>query len=210
MMIRLENYRRGVPDNVIHELFSSDFVPEEFEFPDELKERITEEEFEYIIKELNDIVFYNDDIERRLIFKRINRNCFGLSIALVGIACVLLSLISINVQSRKASLIILYGCISMGVFITIIGLVVVAIPIKSKKWKVNGEIWASKMNEKFGEKGVIFKMDINDEENDLLNSSIIIEIKNVPNKIYQFKTGPMVSSIPSFIPPKLSIQTSVP
>lgn len=209
-MIRLENYRRGVPNNIAYELFSNNFVPEEFEFPDELKERITEKEFEYIIKELNDIVFYNDDRERRLIFKRINRNCFGLSIALTGIVFVLLSLISISIQSRTASIIILYGFISIGVLISIIGLAIVAIPVKPKKWKVNGEIWASKMNEKFGEKGVIFKIDSNEEnENDLI-SSLMIEIKNMPSKIYQFETGPMVSSIPSFIPPKLSIQTSVP
>lgn len=211
-MIRLENYRREVQTGVLHELLYSNFVPDEYDFPEGLKDRISESEFEFIKKKLNDIVLCPHDIETRLIFQKLNRNCLGLFMALTGIVIVLLSLISIGINHKKTSIILLYTFISIGFVVSVMGLVVIAIPKKHKKWKKNAMIWASKMNEIYGEKGLVFKIDIREEGNDVvqINNALVIEIKDIPNQIYEFEAGQMVLTIPSFIPPKAMNQVSIP
>lgn len=207
MLIYLENYRIEVDRPYCRDFFTNRFVHEEFSFPNALQGRLSSEEFNDVVNDLNEIVLYTLHKERSIVCERFNRSCFGLVFTLIGVIIALTSLSTVGVNKSGIGFLVLWASVCFGMVLSIIGLAIIVFPDTPKKWKEKALLWASLENEKFGDRGIVFSVDIDNLEN---IPSIPIEIKKMPPKIYEFLSGQLICSIPSFIPPKVTEQESIP
>lgn len=203
-MVRLEDNRRVRPFQFYADALGTEFVPEEFDFPEELNNRITEQEYNSIVEDLNEKVYLEYHIESRILCGSFSYIGVGLMITALGLVLVFSSLIAVGIKNRSAGFIFLWTSITCGIITCITGLAVIAFPRKPTKWRERSLAWSEKQSSIYGERGMIFRM----EEDD--GPSPVIELRPIPSKVFGIKSGQLACSIPTFIPPKNLETVSLP